>query len=167
MSQLGKRGNMKRKSPQKLYNLSPSLAMEVGVLVAIILFLGLLIFIMGTKFVPEKFNLTFFSNHMVPILTLYGTVCLAYEFITAFRNESNKAFINQELTKEKENRYAAQSTMTNETDKNNRIMELNEKIVTLESDLAHEMKHTKRKFSVAWFGLTLLVIATLLQIWAG
>lgn len=111
-------------------------------------------------------DMIFFAERMSPILNLYGTVCLAYEFLTAIRNESNKNRLNQELIKACEYRDAAEATIPNKNDRRKRVEGLKVLVEQLRVDLDHEMKHVRRKFYIGWFGLLLIVISSFLQIFS-
>jgi hypothetical protein len=143
---------------------TPSLWKDLGVLTIWLVLLSLFVFAGATGGFSKPFNIGFFTERMAPIYSLFGTVCLAYEFLTALRNESNKNRLIELHIKAIAHRDAAEASMTNEGDRTKRINELNTQIKGYESDLEHERRYVHRKFFIAWVGLSLIVLSTFLQL---
>lgn len=149
---------------EKNYKKSPSLKSDLCGLLTVLGILTLLIWIAATKGFHHPFDYDFFAKRMAPIYSLFGTVCLAYEFFTAIRNESNKNRLNQQLIKAMEHRESVSIGFTVEKDKEARLKELNEEISNLKTDLDHEMFYVRRKYFIGWLGIILAIISTLLQL---
>lgn len=149
---------------QREYKKSPSLKQDLLVLLGGLIVLSALVYVGATKCFQTPFNLEFFSERMAPIYSLFGTICLAYEFFTAIRNESNKNRLNQQLIKAMEYRESVALAVVVESDKEKRIEELNKKIQSFKSDLEHEMLFVRRKYYIGWFGIALTVLSTFLQL---
>ena len=149
---------------EKEYKRTPSLWKDLGVLAIWLVILSLLVAAGATGGFNKPFDIEFFTKRMAPIYSLFGTICLAYEFITALRNESNKNRLNQLHIKAMAHRDAAEALMTNEADRKKRVNELNIQIKGYESDLEHEMRYVHRKFFIAWVGISLVVLSTFLQL---
>jgi hypothetical protein len=147
----------------KVYKRTPSLGRELGVLVFWVLVLSTMTYLGATKGLEKPFDIGFFSARMAPIYSLFGTVCLAYEFFTAMRNESNKNRLSQLTIKAMEMREAALAIVA-ESDRNKRMDYLGRKIEAYNEDLEYEIKYSRRKYIIAWFGICLVIIATFLQL---
>lgn len=147
----------------KDYKRTPSLGRELGVLIFWLLVLSAMTYLGATKGLEKPFDIGFFSARMAPIYSLFGTVCLAYEFFTAMRNESNKNRLNQLIIKAIGMREAALAIVV-ESDRNKRVDYLNRRINVYDEDLEYEFKYSRRKYIIAWFGIFLVIIATFLQL---
>lgn len=148
---------------ERTYKKSPSLLWDLGGLIIVVLVISIFICLIATKGFSTNLDFEMIQKKLGPILSLYGTIALAFEFLTALRNESNKNRLNQELILLNNHREDARNTMHAATvDK--RITELNDKITQLENDLKHEMLYVRKKYYIAWFGLILITISTLIQI---
>lgn len=149
---------------QKKYKKSPSLKQDLLGLLCCLLGLSLFVYAGATNGFQCPFKFDFFSERMAPIYSLFGTICLAYEFFTAIRNESNKNRLNQELIKAMEHRESVALAFVVERDKEKRITELCNEIERLKHDLEYEMIFVRRKFYIAWLGIALTLISTFLQL---
>jgi len=149
---------------QREYKKSPSLKKDLLSLLGCLIALSFFIYVGATKGFQSPFNFEFFSKRMAPIYSLFGTICLAYEFFTAIRNESNKNRLNQQLIKAMEYRESVALAFVIESEKEKRIKELNEDISSYKADLEHEMQFVRRKYYIGWFGIALTVLSTFLQL---
>lgn len=150
---------------QRKYKRSPSFAWDFLWLVFLLILLSFFVYAGATQGFSQEIDLNFFSIRMAPVYSLFGTVCLAYEFFTSIRNESNKNRLNQELIKNKEYLDAAKTSIIDEFTRLKRINSLSEEINELNKNLNHEMQYVRRKFYFGWFGVFLTMLSTLLQVW--
>lgn len=146
------------------YKKSPSFSRDFIVLLCWLVFLIVLVVIKATGFFSHHLDFKVFSGNLGPIFSLFGTVCLAYEFITALRNERNKTYLNNLHTKLLGFQQAVTQAMVDTVDRERRLSELRSQLGEVERDLAHEMRYVHRKFLFAWTGIVLVVIATFLQL---
>lgn len=145
------------------YKRTPSLLWDFGVLIFWLLVLTVGTYAAATKLFEAPFDIDFFSARMAPVYSLFGTVCLAYEFFTAMRNESNRGYLIRVRAQAMDARDAAASIIV-DSDREKRIADLNRQIEGFNKDLVHESRYVRRKFVFAWFGIFLVVIATFLQL---
>lgn len=148
------------------YKKSPSLKWDLGWLFFWILLLSALILAGATSGFSTSPDIEFITERMSPILSLFGSVCLAYGLLTGIRNESNKNRLNQDLIRLMEHRDAANSSIPVEATRKKRVDELSCEIQRLSGDLEHEMEHGRREIVIGWFGLILLVVSSMLQIFS-
>jgi len=149
---------------KKEYKTSPSFKRDFAVLALFIIFLSILVWAGSTNGFKANFNSKFFTARMGPIYSLYGTVCLAYEFFTAIRNESNKTRIQQILERKSRHKSECINSMQPGPDRTHRIESLDSEIGVLEADLNHEHEYIKRKFTFGWIGVALTALSTFIQL---
>ncbi|MGI2924459.1 hypothetical protein [Vibrio diabolicus] len=146
------------------YRRTPPLKKDLGILIFWVVLITFLVLIGATKFFQSPLDMEFFSDRTAPVYSLFGTICLAYEFFTSMRNESNKNFLNQKIIKAMDDRECVQKSVVIDSDRITRVNQLNEEIEALKLDLEHEMQFVRRKFFIGQFGLGLVVLATFLQL---
>ena len=148
------------------YKKSPSLKWDLGWLCVCILLLSALILAGASSGFSTSPDIEFVTERMSPILSLFGSVCLAYGLLTRIRNESNKNRLNQDLIHLMEHRDAANSSIPVDADRKRRVDELSMEIQRLSGDMEHEMAHGRREIVIGWFGLILLVVSSMLRIFS-
>lgn len=142
---------------------SASLWKDLGVLLFWLLVLTAIVILGATKLFDAAFDYRFFTARMAPIYSLFGTVCLAYEFFTCIRNERNKTWLAQEVSKNLEHKIAA-AAIVMPSDRLHRIQQLDQEIARLNADLQHENQFARRKYVFGVVGICLTVLSTMMQL---
>ncbi|PMY39728.1 hypothetical protein C1Y35_12985 [Pseudomonas sp. GW456-L14] len=154
---------MTNTASKSTFKKSPTLWKDLGVLILWLIVLTAIVILGATKLFDSTFDYRFFTARMAPVYSLFGTICLAYEFFTCIRNERNKTWLTQELGKNLEHKIAAGAIVI-ASDRLRRIQQLDQEIASLNADLQHENQFIGRKYVFGVVGICLTLLSTMLQL---
>jgi hypothetical protein len=149
----------------KVYRPTPSIAREIASMCGFLVFFAAIFYLAATHGLQKPLDSAFYYSRLSSILGFMATLCLAYEFVTGLRNESNRTRLNQEILQLHHHAATVRDAILDGETRSSRLRQIESETKERMKLLEHEMKYVHRRFFMAWFGVLLAGFATLVQIW--